>query len=105
MSAAHEVETAQSTRAGHKRRACRGPVDIAFDAKGRLLALEMGRFDLASATFGPGTGRLSRLDLVRGRREVLLEGLSRPVTVVPVADGAYVIVQSSGAILRLEANP
>ncbi len=53
----------------------------------------------------PGTGRLSRLDLVRGGHEILLEGLSQPVTVVPVADGAYVIVQSSGAILRLEANP
>ena len=80
------------------------PVDIAFDAKGRLLVLEMGRFGLASATFRPGTGRLSRLDLVRGEREVLLEGLSRPVTVVPVADGAYVVVQSSGGILRLEAS-
>ena len=81
------------------------PVDIAFDAKGRLLVLEMGRFDLASAAFRPGTGRLSRLDLVRGEREVLLEGLSRPVTVVPVADGAYVVVQSGGGILRLEARP
>ncbi len=80
------------------------PVDVAFDAKGRLLVLEMGRFDLASATFRPGTGRLSRVDLARGERETLLEGLSQPVTVVPVADEAYVVVQSSGGILRLDAR-
>ncbi|MCH8111675.1 MAG: ScyD/ScyE family protein, partial [Proteobacteria bacterium] len=61
--------------------------------------------DLARAAFRPGTGRLSRLDLVRGEREVLLEGLSRPVTVVPMADGTYVVVESGGGILRLEAGP
>lgn len=81
------------------------PVDIAFDANGRLLVLEMGRFDLANAAFRPGTGRLSRVDLASGGRKVLLEGLSRPATVVPMPGGAYVIVQSGGAILRLEASP
>ena len=80
------------------------PIDVAFDAMGRLLVVEMGRFELASATFRPATGRLSRVDLASGDREILIEGLSRPVTVVSLARGSSVVVQSDGTILRLRAG-
>jgi hypothetical protein len=75
------------------------PTDVAFDEAGRLLVLEMARYDLEQG-FLPGTGRLLRVDLRDGSRRVLARGLSFPVTVLPEAEGAL-IVEMTGAILRL----
>ncbi len=79
------------------------PTDVAFDGAGRLLVLEMARYDLEKG-FLPGTGRLLRVDLRDGSRRVLASGLSFPVTVLPEAQGAL-IVEMSGAILRLTPAP
>ena len=76
------------------------PIDIAFDDERRLLVLEMGRFELEQG-FLAGSGRLLRVDLATGTREVLLAGLDRPVTVLPRPGGGAVVVQLSGTVLRL----
>ncbi len=76
------------------------PTDVAFDDRGRLLVLELGRFELEIG-FVPGSGRLLRVDLATGDREVLLAGLDQPVTVLPRPGGAAVVVQMSGPVLRL----
>ena len=80
------------------------PTDIAFDEHGRLLVLEMGLFDLDEG-FVPGTGRLLRVDLAAAERTVLLDELSHPVTVVPMDDGAMLVVQLDGAIFVLSPLP
>jgi hypothetical protein len=80
-----------------------GPIDVAFDMAGRLLVLEMARYDLKTG-FLPGTGRLLRIDLETGGRETLARGLSFPVTVLPEAEGAL-IVETSGSLLRLSLAP
>ena len=67
--------------------------------------LEMGLFDM-DAGFQPGTGRLLQIDLAAGgARTVLLDGLTRPVTVVPMDGGAAVVVQLSGEILMITPTP
>ena len=80
------------------------PTDIAFDERGRLLVLEMGLFDMDQG-FEPGTGRLLRIDLATAERTVILDGLSRPVTVVPMDHGAALVVQLGGEILALSPVP
>jgi hypothetical protein len=70
------------------------PVDIAFDTKGRLLVLEHGRFDQATG-FQAGSGRLLRFEMFSGEPEVLLEGLTRPVSVL-VWDDRQIIVSELG---------
>lgn len=75
------------------------PVDIAFADDGRLLVLELGRYDLA-AGFVAGTGRLQAIDLATGERQVLLHGLGLPVTVEPLADG-FAVAQLVGGVVRL----
>ena len=75
------------------------PIDVAFDPAGRLLVLEFGRFDLEKG-FLPETGRLSRIDLRDGTRELLADRLSTPVTLVPEREGA-ILVEMGGAILRV----
>jgi hypothetical protein len=76
------------------------PIDVAFDDAGGLLVVEMGRFELEGG-FLPGSGRLLRVDLATGAREVLLTGLDQPVTVLPRPGGGAVVVQMSGSVLRL----
>ena len=80
------------------------PTDIAFDQRGRLLVVEMGLFDMEGG-FRPGTGRLVRIDLGSEARTLLLDGLTRPVTVVPMGDGAALVVQLNGEILTLTPTP
>ena len=80
------------------------PTDVAFDERGRLLVVEMGLFDMDKG-FKPGTGRLLRIDLETAERTVLLDELSRPVTVVPMDDGAMLVVQLDGAIFVLSPLP
>jgi len=78
------------------------PIDVAFDPDGRLLVLEMGRFDLAIDGFVPGSGRLSRVDLTTGERVVLATGLSLPVTVAPLSATSYAVAQMSGSVIRID---
>ena len=80
------------------------PTDIAFDERGRLLVVEMGLFGMEEG-FQAGTGRLLRIDLAAAVRTVLLDGLSRPVTVVPMDVGGALVVQLSGEILVLSPAP
>ena len=57
------------------------PVNIAVDGKGDLLVLEHGTYDQKEG-FRMGSGRLLRLDKMTGRRTVILDGLTRPVSVL-----------------------
>lgn len=70
------------------------PVDVAFDTEGRMLVLEHGLFDQATG-FQAGSGRLLRFEMVSGQTETLLEGLTRPVSVL-VWDDRQVIVSELG---------
>ncbi len=76
------------------------PIDLAFAADGRLLVLEMGRFDLERG-FVAGSGRLTAIDLASGAREILASALDLPVTVVPLPAGGAAIAQMAGGIIRL----
>jgi hypothetical protein len=76
------------------------PTDVALDEDGRLLVLEYGRFEVGG-DFAPGSGRLLRIDLPSGERTVLLTGLTKPATVLPLARGGYVVTQMGGPALRL----
>ena len=80
------------------------PTDIAFDGRGRLLVVEMGVFDMKEG-FRPGTGRLLRIAPGAAARTVLLDGLTHPVTVVPLDGGGALVVQLSGEILTLTPAP
>lgn len=76
------------------------PTDVALDRNGLLLVLEYGRFEVGGS-FAPGSGRLLRIDLASGKREVLLDGLTNPATVLPLSEGGYVVTQMGGPALRL----
>jgi hypothetical protein len=76
------------------------PTDVAVDGDGRLLVLEYGRFEVGG-DFAPGSGRLLRIDLATGERTVLLSGLTKPATVLPLSAGDYVVTQMGGPVLRL----
>jgi hypothetical protein len=74
------------------------PVDIAFDADGRVLVLEHGVYEQAIG-FKPGTGRLLSFDVATDQPEVVLEGLSRPVSVL-VWDERQLVVSEMGGNLH-----
>jgi hypothetical protein len=74
------------------------PVDIAFDANGRVLVLEHGVYEQAIG-FKPGTGRLLSFDVATGQPEVVLEGLSRPISVL-VWDERQLVVSEMGGNLH-----
>ncbi|MCW0000776.1 ScyD/ScyE family protein [Pararhizobium sp. YC-54] len=57
------------------------PVSIAVDGDGDLLVLEHGTFDQKEG-FRNGSGRLLKLDKMTGRQTVILDGLTRPVSVL-----------------------
>ncbi|TIS88060.1 ScyD/ScyE family protein [Mesorhizobium sp.] len=81
------------------------PVDVVFDAKGEMLVLEHGTFDQSDG-WASGSGRLLGLDLVSGKRQVLLDGLTRPVDVLPFDNGAIVVSQLDGKLVFLkQAGP
>jgi hypothetical protein len=71
------------------------PVDIAFDPNGRMLVLEHGVYDQAVG-FGPGTGRLLSFDNVPGERQVVLDGLTRPVSMLVWDEGQIVVSELGG---------
>jgi hypothetical protein len=81
------------------------PVDVVFDAKGEMLVLEHGTFDQSDG-WASGSGRLLGLDLVSGKRQVLLDGLTRPVDVLPLDNGTIAISQLDGKLVFLkQAGP
>ena len=81
------------------------PVDVVFDARGEMLILEHGTFDQSNG-WGAGSGRLLEVGLVSGKRQVLLDGLTRPVDVLPLDDGVVVISQLDGKLVFLkQAEP
>jgi hypothetical protein len=70
------------------------PVAIGF-ADGEVLVLEHGLYD-QSAGFGEGSGRLLAVDVASGDRRMLLDGLTRPVSLLVEADGAFVVTALDG---------
>jgi sugar lactone lactonase YvrE len=76
------------------------PVAIAFDRHGRLLVLEHGRFDQASG-FVAGSGRLVAIDAGKESRRVILDGLTRPASVLVRGDGRIVVSELGGTLLFL----
>src|SRR5262245_47337179 len=66
------------------------PVDVAFAGRRAMLVLEHGAFGQATG-WTAGSGRLLRIDLQTGKREVLLDGLTRPVSVL-VVDPQLIVV-------------
>lgn len=81
------------------------PVDVVFDAEGEMLILEHGTFDQSSG-WGAGSGRLLEVDLASGKRQVLVDGLTRPVDVLSLDNGVIVISQLDGKLVFLkQAGP
>jgi hypothetical protein len=79
------------------------PVSIA--RRGRhLLILEHGLFDQATG-FQPGTGRLISFDDRRGSREVLLDGLTRPASVLVWNEGRVIVSELGGNLHFLDRKP
>lgn len=76
------------------------PVDVEFTPAGDLLILEMGAFDMASG-FVPGTGKLSIVDLITGKPELLLGGLDQPTGLLATGNDEIYISALSGHVYRL----
>ena len=74
------------------------PVDVAFDTNGGVLVLEHGVYEQA-VSFEPGTGRLLSFDVATGDSKVVLEGLTRPASVL-VWDERRLIVSDLGGNLH-----
>jgi hypothetical protein len=66
------------------------PVDVVFEGTHAMLVLEHGAFAQATG-WTAGSGRLLRIDLGTGKRDVLLKGLTRPVSVL-VVDRKLIVV-------------
>jgi hypothetical protein len=71
------------------------PVDVAFQGPHSMLVLEHGVFEQASG-WRAGSGRLLSIDLATGKREVVLDGLTRPVSVLATEPGAIVVTDLGG---------
>jgi len=74
------------------------PVSIAIDNDGDMLVLEHGTYDQWEG-FRKGSGRLLRLDKMTGHRTVILDGLTRPVSVL-VWDKRRLVVSELGGNLH-----
>lgn len=95
------VSLAESAKAPTMRIESEGlnaPVDLAFDADGRLLVLEHGTYDQAVG-FEPGSGRLISFDRTTGERRLLLDGLTRPVSVLVLDETRSVVCGLDGTII------
>ncbi|MDL2409865.1 ScyD/ScyE family protein [Rhizobium calliandrae] len=73
------------------------PVGVAFDSDGGMLVLEHGTFDQKEG-FQKGSGRLLKLDKATGDRKIILDGLTRPVSVL-VWDERRIVVSELGGNL------
>jgi hypothetical protein len=87
-----------------EREGLNAPVDIAFDAQGCLLVLEHGIFDQATG-FQSGSGRLLRFDNGADEPEALLEGLTRPVSVLVWDDRQTVVSELGDKLHFLKREP
>ena len=74
------------------------PVAIAFDNDGAMLVLEHGIYDQPEG-FRKGSGRLLRLDTMTGSRKIILDALTRPVSVL-VWDERRLVVSDLGGNLH-----
>ena len=74
------------------------PVDIAFGSDGEMVVLEHGTYNQKEG-FQKGSGRLLRLDKTTGHREIILDGLTRPVSVL-VWDERQLVVSELGGNLQ-----
>ena len=74
------------------------PVSLAVDDHGTMLVLEHGTYDQKEG-FRKGSGRLLRLDETSGSRTVILDGLTRPVSVL-VLDKRRLVVSELGGNLH-----
>lgn len=79
------------------------PVDLALSADGELLVLEHGLFD-QSAGFLPGSGRLVAID-PSGARRLLLDGLTRPASLLVWDAATLMVTELGGTILILTRAP
>lgn len=79
------------------------PVDLAITG-GKILILEHGLFDQASG-FRPQSGRLIAFDDMYGGREVIVDGLTRPVSMLVSESGEIVISELGGTIYFLKPKP
>jgi hypothetical protein len=75
------------------------PVAVGF-AGDEVLVLEHGLYD-QSAGFVEGSGRLLAVDVASGDRRMLLDGLTRPVSLLVEADGAIVVTALDGNLYFL----
>ncbi|MEZ2131778.1 MULTISPECIES: ScyD/ScyE family protein [unclassified Sinorhizobium] len=73
------------------------PVSIGFDSDGGMLVLEHGTYDPKEG-FREGSGRLLKLNRATPDREVILDGLTRPVSVL-VWDERRLVVSEMGGNL------
>ncbi|MET3596328.1 sugar lactone lactonase YvrE [Mesorhizobium shonense] len=81
------------------------PVDVVFEKTGEMLILEHGTFD-QSRGWASESGRLLSVNLASGKRQVLLDGLTRPVDVLPLDNDGIVISQLDGKLVFLrQAGP
>ncbi|OCP15548.1 ScyD/ScyE family protein [Ensifer sp. LC163] len=74
------------------------PVAVAFDSDGEMLVLEHGVYDQGEG-FRKGSGRLVRLDTRTGSRKIILDALTRPVSVL-VWDERRLVVSDLGGNLH-----
>ncbi|MBW9064461.1 ScyD/ScyE family protein [Rhizobium herbae] len=74
------------------------PVSLAVGDHGTMLVLEHGTYDQKEG-FRKGSGRLLRLDETSGSRTVILDGLTRPVSVL-VLDKRRLVVSELGGNLH-----
>jgi hypothetical protein len=77
------------------------PVRVAFDQSGNLLVLEHGTYE-QSTGFASGSGRLLSIDLTSSRRQVLLDGLTRPAGLEVLTEDEIIIAQLDGTLIVLK---
>jgi hypothetical protein len=80
------------------------PIDVAFDGDGRMLVLEHGTYN-PSTNWDLASGRLLRIDRTTGERQVVVEGLTRPVGILLLDGGQVVLSQLDGKLVFLKPKP
>ncbi|CAN7760745.1 ScyD/ScyE family protein [Rhizobium leguminosarum] len=76
------------------------PVSIAFDNDGEMLVLEHGTYN-QNEGFRKGSGRLLKLDKMTHDRKIVLDGLTRPVSVLVWDDRRLVVSELGGNLYFL----
>jgi hypothetical protein len=74
------------------------PVDVAIAADGKLLVLEHGTYDQAEG-FVEETGRLVSVNSATGERQVLVDRLTRPTSVLARPAGPIVLACLDGTLV------